>query len=40
MLGFIGTNGAITMPDFETVLPRESLGISFDDDGNVYKQDC
>ncbi|MCF7354026.1 TadE/TadG family type IV pilus assembly protein [Vibrio sp. CK2-1] len=28
LLNFIGNSGALTMPSFETVLPRESLGIS------------
>lgn len=40
LLNFIGNNGALTMPSFETVLPRESLGVSVNFDGDEQKDPC
>lgn len=38
-LGFFGDNGVITVPDFDTTLPAESLGVLRVDDPDA-KTDC
>lgn len=40
LLNFIGNNGALTMPSFETVLPRESLGITVNSSNEEVNQSC